>query len=72
MKKFAFNNLRPETKARYEKNHQKALIESAPRKIAQISKEISEAENDGESIEYIGFLREKLEKQKKLLELDAK
>lgn len=68
MKKFAFNTLRPETRARYAADELRAQKESAPRKIKWLMEEIQSAKNDGESADYIAWLEAKVEKQKKLLD----
>ena len=52
--------LRPETAARYSAKHEAAKLANAPRKRAMIETEIREATRDGESFEYIAWLRAKL------------
>ena len=52
--------LRPETKARYAAEHEASKLANAPRKRAWIETEIAEAIRDGESPEYIAFLKAKL------------
>jgi hypothetical protein len=52
--------LRPETAARYAAKHEAAKLANAPRKRAWIETEIKEATRDGESPEYIAYLKSKL------------
>ena len=52
--------LRPETAARYAAQHEASKLANATRKRAWIETEINEATRDGESFEYIAWLRAKL------------
>jgi len=52
--------LKPETKARYAAEHAAAKAANAPRRRAMIEEEIAEAVRDGESADYIAFLKAKL------------